>query len=243
MKQFLIKHKKTILSFVMLIGIAIILGLIFLGILWATNVIQYNNGFILNKELFNGLRNSIWLYIVFLILQIIITTFLSFIPGTSMLFIALGVVLFGSTWQCFLVCFSGVILSSVCMDLLGRFGGSKLVNKMIGQEEYNSALNLVRNHGKVYVPIMYLLPIFPDDAICMCCGTLKMNFWFHLSSIMLCRGIGCATIIFGINLIPYNDFTNFYDWFVFGAVLIVYIVLLFRLAKFIDKKMNEKKEK
>jgi len=231
---------KKYLPLLILIIIALSIGLLFLGILMIFNVIQFDNGLVFNVSLFDDLKNSAWIYIIFLILQIIITTFLSFVPATSMLFIGLGVILFGSTWQCFLTCFSGVILSSVCMDLIGRFGGSKLVSKLIGQEEFEKALKLVKDHGKVYVPIMYLLPIFPDDAICMSCGTLKLNFWYHLCSILLCRGIGCATIIFGINLIPYQQFTTFYDWLICGAVLIVYIFVLLKVARFIDKKINKK---
>ena len=116
-----------------------------------------------------------WGWLVFLILQIICTSLLCFVPAVSMTFITVGVILFGANWKTFILCFSGVFLASVLMDLIGRFGGSKLIMKLIGQKSYDEALNLIQTKGMVYVPVMYLLPIFPDDAICMLCGSLKVK--------------------------------------------------------------------
>ena len=58
------------------------------------------------------------------------------------------------------------------MDLIGRFGGNKAIVKILGQEEYDEAKDLIQEKGMVYVPVMYLLPIFPDDAICMVSGVV-----------------------------------------------------------------------
>ena len=136
-----------------------------------------------------------WSIVVFLLLYVGFVTLFSFVPAASMTLILVGIAMFGANWKTFLICFAGVILASVCMDLIGRFGGSKLITKLIGKEDYENALSLVQEKGMVYVPVMYLLPVFPDDAICMVVGATKMNFWVHLLEIVLCRGIGCATIV------------------------------------------------
>lgn len=191
-------------------------------------------------------------WIVFLLLQIIITVFLCFIPGTSMIFIALGVILYGSNFTTFLLCFSGVILSSVGMDLVGRFGGSKLIKKLIGASEYENALGIVREKGIVYVPIFYLVAGFPDDAICMVCGAIKIKFWVHLIEIITCRGIGVATIVFGVNILPTELTENLknlnwsyigshlWDYIVVVTVLVFWILMLLKIAGIIDKKIGGK---
>ena len=239
LKEFITKHKRAIVNSLLLIVSMVILGGITLFVLWLAKVINIDNsGLSLNIGVFNQIKGEWWFIALFIVIQVLITTFLSFVPATSMLFIIGATQLFGTDWKCFLICFSCVVLSSLFMDLLGRLGGSKLVKKLIGDDEYESAYQLVREKGVVYVPFMYLLPLFPDDAICMVCGTMKMNWFIHTLYIVLCRGIGCATIVFGINLIPYQTFTTFYEWFVLGAVLIVYLFILFKIARFIDKKVS-----
>lgn len=199
-----------------------------------------------------------WSIVVFLLVQVAFTTLLSFVPVASMSFILLGVALFGSNWKTFLICFAGVILSSVLMDLIGRFGGSKLIKILIGEQDYNEASELVQEKGMVYVPVMYLLPLFPDDAICMVVGATKMNFWVHLLEIVLCRGIGCATIVFGINILPAELIDNLkaFNWGYIGNHLFQYIemltVILFwvivmlylarKVDKFLTKRMKQKKQ-
>lgn len=236
-KNFLKKYSQQIKMLLLLIITLIIISSMFLGVLYFTGIIYYEDGFCFNTGLFSAFKNSIWIYFIFLITQVVSTVLLCFFPGASMISISLGVTLFGGTWQCFIVCFLGVLISSILMDLIGRFGGSKLIIKMIGEKEYNQALNIVQEKGMVYLPFMYLLPIFPDDAICMIAGMTKIKFWLHILYIFVCRGIGCATIIFGSKLIPFDSFTTFYDWFVFGAVIIVYVSILLKIAMYIDKKL------
>ena len=199
-----------------------------------------------------------WFYVVFLLLQIVVTTLLSFVPVASLSFIAFGTQLFENPWIAFLICFTGVILSSILMDFIGRFGGSKLIKFLIGEDDYNEAAGLVQEKGMVYVPVMYLLPMFPDDAICMVVGATKMNFWVHLLEIVLCRGIGCATIVFGVTILPEELMSNLraFNWGYIGEHLFEYIemltvivfwviVMLYiarRIDKFLTKRMKKKQQ-
>ena len=193
---------------------------------------------------------GIWGWAVFLILQITFTVLFCFVPATSMTFVTLGVILFGARASTFVLCFSGIVISSVCMDLIGRFGGSKLIIKLIGQEDYENALKLVQTKGIVYVPVMYLLPVFPDDAICMCCGACKLKWWVHYIEIVLCRGIGCATVVFGVNLLPteLTDNLKTFNWSYIGShiwdyltmvtVIVFWVFVLFYTANKIVKKLE-----
>lgn len=182
-----------------------------------------------------------WAVIAYILLRVVCTIFLSFMPACSMIFDLLSLAAFDylPPFIIFLICFASVVLTSVVMDLIGRFGGNKAIVKILGQEEYDEAKDLVQEKGMVYVPIMYLLPIFPDDAICMVSGATKMNFWVHLLEIILCRGIGCATVIFGVQIIPkeVSSFTstNVVDYLRVGLLIIAYVGLLLYLARKVDK--------
>ena len=182
-----------------------------------------------------------WAILIYIVLRVVCTVFLSFMPACSMIFDLLAVATFNylPPVVIFLICFASVVITSIVMDLIGRFGGNKAIIKILGKEEYDEAKDLVQEKGMVYVPVMYLLPIFPDDAICMMSGATKMNFWVHLIEIILCRGIGCATIVFGIDIIPKSvstfTSTNPIEYMRVGFIIIAYVILLLYLARKIDK--------
>ena len=190
-----------------------------------------------------------WAVIVYILLRVSFTIFLSFVPACSMIFDLLSVATFGyyPPIVIFLICFTSVVITSVIMDLIGRFGGNKAIIKILGKEDYEEAKDLIQEKGMVYVPVMYLLPIFPDDAICMVSGATKMNFWVHLAEIVLCRGIGCATIVFGLQIIPQDLVNNLkeFNWVFIRnniieyirllVVIVAYLGLLFWFTRKIDK--------
>ncbi len=178
-----------------------------------------------------------WAVIVYILLRVSFTIFLSFVPACSMIFDLLSVATFDyyPPIVIFLICFASVVITSVIMDLIGRFGGNKAIIKILGKEDYEEAKDLVQEKGMVYVPVMYLLPIFPDDAICMVSGATKMNFWVHLAEIVLCRGIGCATIVFGLQIIPQDLVNNLkaFNWVFIGNNIIEYIRLLVLIVAYL----------
>ena len=178
-----------------------------------------------------------WAIIVYILLRVSFTIFLSFVPACSMIFDLLSLATFDyyPPIVIFLICFASVVITSVIMDLIGRFGGNKAIIKILGKEDFEEAKDLVQEKGMVYVPVMYLLPIFPDDAICMVSGATKMNFWVHLAEIILCRGIGCATIVFGLQIIPQDLVNNLkeFNWIYIGNNIIEYIRLLVLIVAYL----------
>ena len=179
-------------------------------------------------------------WLVFIVLEVLITVLLCFVPGTSMAIILIGVAIFGAKWQTFLICFSGVILSSVAMDLVGRFGGSRIVIWLVGKSDYERAVDLVQRKGSVYIPLFYLFPAFPDDAICMVAGMSKVNFWFHLGSIILCRGLGCATIVFGVSILPIHENMTIWEWVEIITIIAFWVIVAFTFATWVGRKIEKR---
>ena len=236
-------HKKQLLQLLLVLGIGIVISSIFFLIFYLTGVIQFDNGFVFNNAMFEELKDNPMLYIVYVLVEAIGATLLCMNPVGSGVFVWLGIALFGANWKCFLATFGGCILSYIIIDALGRFGGSKLIIKIFGKEEYEKTEELINEKGMVYVPIMYLLPLFPDDFICLCVGSMKMKWWLHMLYGAIGKAVGIATVVFGVSLIPKDLFLPFtfdkvYNWFVLGACLIVYITCLFKIARWIDKKLS-----
>ena len=240
-------HKKQILQLLLVLALGIAISLIFVLVFFLTGVMYWENGIKINADLFHDLQNNIWLYVVFVIVDAVGCTILSMNPLGSGVFVWLGIALFGANWKCFVTVLSGCLLSYIMIDAIGRFGGSKLIIKIFGKEEYDNATEIINEKGYVYVPISYLLPVFPDDFICLCVGSMKMKWWVHMIYALIGKSVGIATVVFGVSIIPKEmflplSFDKLYNYFVLIACLIVYITLLFKIARSIDKKLTKKLE-
>ena len=167
MKEFLSKHKKSIINVILLLVALIVISFVSMLILQAFGILYYDEGVHLNEELFRSFTNSWYGWFIIIGMQVVITTLLCFIPGTSMAFILMVQAMFEKPWQAFLVAFIGVMLSSLIMYLTGRLGGYKICKKLMGEEDAKKASELMNKNGLVYFPIMMMFPIFPDDALVM----------------------------------------------------------------------------
>lgn len=243
MKQWIKTHKKQLIQLLVALGVGIAVSGIFLLIFILTGVLHIDGGLRFNSQLFDELINKPILYIVFVLVMAVSGTLLCMNPIGSGVFVWLGIALFGANWRCFVSVLSGCLLSYMFIDAIGRFGGSKLIIRIFGKDEYTRTKELINEKGMVYVPIMYLLPLFPDDFICLCVGSMKMKWWLHMLYGVIGKAVGIATVVFGVSIIPKELFLpisidKLYNYFVLGACLIVYITCLFKLARRIDKKLS-----
>lgn len=233
MKNWIKTHKKIIIA--LLIFTIAIIGLFFLCKALKITSLNYLRQIIE--------KTGVWGEIVYIFLRVSITVFLCFIPGTSMTFDLLSVALYGATIKAFIISIISISIASFIMYILGRFGGSKLFEKIIGKEDLEKADKLIKEKGLVFYPVMMACGGFPDDALVFVAGVIKMNFVYFLISTVIGRAIGCATTTFAIALIPFNEFTTFYDWFVFICCASILIFFVLKIGNFISKKINNYRKK
>lgn len=233
------KHEK-ITKILLTLLIFLLISVVSTVILYLLGIIYYDEGIQINQALFDSFKTTWYGVIVIIIAQVVITSLLSFVPGASMAFIMLLQALYNNPPVAFFVAFSGVMLSSFMLYVLGRFGGYSLAKRIIGEEDCEKASDLLNNKGIIYFPIMMLFPIFPDDALVMVAGTLKMSLKWFIPSIVIGRGIGVATIIFGLSIVPFDKFTTVWHWIIFILICALGIALIFFLATMFNRYMEKK---
>ena len=245
MRGFLKKNKKLIVNAIILLMIFLLISLVSLLILWAFDVVYLDDGIQINIEMFERFRSSWYGNLIILGVQVVLTTLLCFVPGFSMAFIILVQTLYASVWQAFFVAFTGVMLSSLIMYLTGRFGGYRLCRRILGDKDCERASELLNHKGAVFFPLMMMLPMFPDDALVMVAGTLRMSLKWFIPSIVFGRGIGVVTIVFGLGTVPYDKFTTPWHWIGFISACAVFLVAVFysayRFNKYLEKR-NKKED-
>lgn len=240
--DFLRAKKKVIrnllLTLLLLVGISVGFLFLFLGL----DILHYEGtDLVFNEVLFDSFKNAWYGWALFILLQIVLTMLLCFIPGVSMAFIILSEAMYDHQWEAFLLCFISVLVASSVMYLLGRVGGYKLCVRLLGEEDCEKALLLLKNRGTVYFPVMMLFPMFPDEALTMVAGTMKMSLKWFIPSIVVARGIGIATIVFGLGSLPLDRFT-WVHWLIFLPLCVVGVVAVFWLAHRLNVYLQKKNQ-
>mgnify|MGYP003319028501 CR=1 FL=1 len=243
-KNFVADNYRKIINILLVVAVLIALSIGALLLLSAFDIVYYHDGVQINEHLFDQFLNTWYSWIVIILVQVLVTTLLCFVPGASMGFIILLSHIFeDKLLAAFLVAFIGVMLSSLLMYITGRLGGYAICVKLLGKEDCAKASKLLNNRGVVFFPLMMLMPVFPDDALVMIAGTLKMSLKWFIPSIVLGRGIGIVTIVFGLGNIPYDKFTTPWHWIIFIALGAAFVVTVFYLAYRFNKYLEKRNEK
>ena len=182
-----------------------------------------------------------WGWIAFIALFTTCSTLLCFMPGTSATFIGVAIVMFGA-WKGFAISTISVFLSSSLMFFIGHHFGEKAAIKLVGKESLEKAQNLIDVKSKMLLPLMFLFPVFPDDALCMVAGMTKMRYWYFAAVVAIFRTIGIASICFlGSGLINWAEL-SLVDWFMLITCCLVWIFAIFKYQHKIEKFITRKKE-
>lgn len=180
-------------------------------------------------------------WIAFIVLFVLASTLLCFIPGTSATFIAVSIILFG-TLKGFIISTISVFLASSLMFLIGNTLGEKAAVKLVGKESLEKAQNLLDVKSKMLLPLMFLFPIFPDDALCLVAGMTKMRYWYFALVVAIFRTIGIGSICFlGSGVIDWSAL-SLVDWFVLGSVCVFWLILIFKYQHKIEQFITRKKK-
>ena len=210
--SFFERNKRLFGHSILLILLVVAVSLITLLLLAAFDVVYFEDGMRFNSELFMSFKTAWYGWIVFILLQTVLSMLLCAIPAAAMALTLLCMTIYTEPWQAFVISFVGAIIASGVLYVVGRFGGSKLCAKFLGEKDCDRALTLLRNKGTVYFPLLMMLPTFPDEALTMIAGTIRMSLAWFIPSVVIGRGIGIVTITFGLSAVPFDRFTTPLHW-------------------------------
>lgn len=124
------------------------------------------------------------------------------IPAVSLLQISVLVGINVLSWQYILLVMSAYMCGCILSYWLGRWFGVKAIKWVAGSEEdFNKWSEFVNKKGKWWYLMTVLLPLFPDDILCIVCGSFKMHFGFYTIANLIGRTIGLVTMLLVLNYI------------------------------------------
>lgn len=145
----------------------------------------------------NWVQNSSgWLLWLVLWILFFLQTNLIQIPAVSLLQISVHSGIEVLSWQYILLVMSAYMSGCILSYWLGRWFGTRAINWVAGSEEdFNKWSKFINEKGKIWYLLSVVLPVFPDDLICIICGSLKMDFGFYTLANLIGRSIGLITML------------------------------------------------
>lgn len=218
-KKPLTKKRKIIRSIIVTVIIVAIVVLAYYILVW-TGVWEYINSVDKIRELILSL--GFWGRFAFVLLQFLQVTFL---PIPSTISTLAGVLIYGPL-QAALLSLAGIMLGSILAFWLGRQFGRKLVVFMVGEETCKKWTDFLTNAKYSFV-VMMVLPIFPDDVLCLVAGLTNMTWKFFVLTNLIARPIG----IFMTCYIGSGELIPYHGWgLVAWAFIIVFVAILLYLT-------------
>lgn len=138
------------------------------------------------------------------------------------------------------------MVGCVVAYLIGRKWGKKAVKWCAGNdEEYDKWSGILNNKGKWWYALTVLLPIFPDDLLCLVAGSVKFNFWFYFVANLIGRSIGLFVMVQALILMGMMNGGGFPTsclcWGIALVLMIVFYLLLKHTKIFKKNKKSGKK--
>lgn len=176
-------------------------------------------------------RTGFWGRFVFFALQFLQVTF---IPIPSTILTIAGAIVFGPL-QGALLSLAGILLGSAVAFLLGQTFGRKLVIFMVGKESEEKWVKFL-SRAKFSFVIMMLLPMFPDDILCLVAGLTDMTWTFFMVTNLIARPIG----VFMTSYLGSGDFIPYSGW---GLLVWAVILAASGLAIYFSTKYQKEIER
>ena len=151
------------------------------------------------------------------------------VPIPSMIITLTGVAIYGPLLGS-LLCTTGVLLGSYCSFFIGKIFGFKIVSWVAGYDKAVKYANIINDRGKFFLIIAFLLPLFPDDILCLIAGitTMKFKHFFWIALITRPIGVVCMSFFGGGYIIPFTG----WGLFVWPLILIVVVFLVYYSTKY-----------
>ncbi len=175
-------------------------------------------------------------YVILQFLQVII------LPIPSVLSTVVGVALFGAFWA-MIYSLLGILFGSLVAFWIGRKLGEKAVAWIVGEENLQKWQKKLKGKDNLFLTIMFILPLFPDDVLCFIAGLSSMSLKYFLTVIFCARFIGITATCYSIDFIPFNTWWGLLLWIVLAIVMIVTFIVIYRNLEHIQRFFLRKKRK
>ncbi len=181
------------------------------------------------KEQSKGTNVKLW----FVIIQFLQVTF---VPIPSSIVTGAGAIIFSSRIEAILLSCVGLWIGSLVAFFIGRFFGISAVKWIVGEETLTKYYEMVNGKDKLLLFYMFVLPIFPDDMLCMIAGLTSMSLPTFMVMQLVSRPLNVAMTVYMVEIFKIIPFEGGYIaiWVLIAIVIIAIMLLFWKFAPVLE---------
>lgn len=183
-------------------------------------------------------KSGAWMPILYIILQYLQVVIL---PIPSIVSTVAGIALFGPL-KTAIYSLIGIVLGSITAFFIGRKLGNKTVSWIIGEEALKKWQKKLKGKDSLFLTVMFLLPVFPDDVLCFIAGLSSMTVKYFIVMILISRILAVFATCYSFTLIPINTWWGLTLWGVFLVAMLTAFVFIYKNMDRIQAKMQALKK-
>lgn len=213
------KYKKT-KKLLLLISYVINILMFFYGILYKYELLEYFSSVTKLKNLILSCGAvGVIIFILLAIGQVIM------LPIPIIVLVICGNLIYGPLLTT-LFCSIGVIIGSLIAFSLGKIFGLKLVKFFIGDKIIDKYNEIMNSKGKIILSLAFILPLFPDDVLCLLAGISNIKIKDFLFIVAALRPISMLFMCYfsGGKIIPFSGW-GIYVWIAIAFIILVLSII------------------
>ncbi|WP_231687729.1 TVP38/TMEM64 family protein [Bacillus sp. CHD6a] len=129
------------------------------------------------------------------------------LPLPEALTIPAGSMAFGASSSFFLG-FSGTLTGIIIMFFIARSGGVKVASKLVKEKHLKSYQEYVKKNETVILALLFIIPVLPDEIICVGAGIGAVSFKKFLAIASLSKFLTAFVLAYSVSLAKYLDLTS-----------------------------------
>jgi uncharacterized membrane protein YdjX (TVP38/TMEM64 family) len=135
----------------------------------------------------------------------------------------------------FLISTAAIFLGSLGAFGLGKLFGRPLVEKIAGKAVVDKYMLTVSSRQRIVLILMFLMPFFPDDVLCLIAGLSAMKFRSFALIVILTRPWGILfSALLGAGTINIPD----WGWVIIVAAAVGLFILSLKYAPVIEERIK-----
>ena len=125
--------------------------------------------------------------------------------------------------------FSGTILGIIVMFFIAKFARRSIINKIVDDEKLDKFNIYIQKNETLIILMLFILPILPDEVICIGAGLAKMNSYKFIGIAAISKLVTSISLAYSLELIKFNgNFIAISILLIIGTIIIKKIKLFRR---------------
>ena len=123
--------------------------------------------------------------------------------------------------------FSGTILGIIVMFFIAKFARRSIINKIVDDEKLDKFNIYIQKNETLIILMLFILPILPDEVICIGAGLAKMNSYKFIGIAAISKLVTSISLAYSLELIKFNG-----NFIAISIILIIGTIIIKKIKLF-----------